>query len=104
MALIERGPQRITVNLAPVRIAIGGGRVRPCARVRLRAAGMARDVADEFVELVRVAPGVLMRLGRSASAPDLVTAALAQARLGGSLHAECKIDEVVVDCVWPALA
>ncbi len=104
MALIELGPQRITVNLAPASVAIGGGRLRPCARVRVLASGVPREGAREFVDLVRVAPGMTSLLDRSAAASGLVTAALVQSRLGGALLAKCDGDELEVDCVWPALS
>lgn len=103
LAVLERGPRRITITLDTMAQPCGSARVRALARVRLAIVGLAPQVMEELTLLVRGGPGVSNALGRSPMASSLATAALVQRRLGGDLLATTVGEQLQLDYLLPAV-
>lgn len=102
MALVDRQPRALRVVLDAAEVAIGDGRVRPCARLCITSSGLEAEARDELLGLVKGAPGLIAALGRSPLAPGLAAAVFVQGRLGGELRAEATGEELRLEYRWPA--
>jgi len=104
IAICEMKPPTLRIVADADTFAVGDGRPRRWARVRLVAAGVDPAVAAETVRLLAGATGWLKAIGGGALTAGLAASLFVQRRLGGDLRAVAADGELTLEYLWPALA
>jgi signal transduction histidine kinase len=104
IGLAELAPKSVRVDVDLVDAAIGDGRPRRCARLRL-AAAVADDAAAAAIgRMLASDSGLLAALGSPALPSGLAAALFVQRQLGGDLTAVAADGAITLAYLWPALA
>lgn len=104
IALSEMKPAAMRVVADADTFAVGDGRPRRWARVRLVASGVDPASAAETARLLAGATGWLKAIGGGALTAGLAASLFVQRRLGGDLQATAVDGELTLDFLLPALA
>jgi hypothetical protein len=103
IAVCELKPSALRITADADRFALGDGRPRRWARVRLVASGVEPASAAELARLLGGAHGWLRDIGRRPLTGGLAASLFVQRRLGGDLLARATDGELELEFLWPAL-